>query len=246
MLTLGYIFLATVAISLISLVGIFFIGMKTDRFENFIEHLVSFAVGGLLGGAFLHLLPEAMESGNPSIFSSVLSGIIVFFLVEKLLHWRHCHKGQCETHAFTYLNLIGDGVHNFIDGMVIAASFIADVRLGLATTVAVAAHEIPQEMGDFGILVYGGFSKARALMYNLLSGVTAIAGAVLAYFSFNQVIWLKDFLIPFTAGGFIYIALVDMMPELHKKAKGGKIAVQSGLIFIGIGLMWWLRVIFEH
>jgi zinc and cadmium transporter len=97
MLTLGYIFLATVAISLISLVGIFFIGMKTDRFENFIEHLVSFAVGGLLGGAFLHLLPEAMESRNPSIFSSVLSGIIVFFLVEKLLHWRHCHKGQCET-----------------------------------------------------------------------------------------------------------------------------------------------------
>jgi zinc and cadmium transporter len=130
--------------------------------------------------------------------------------------------------------------------MVIAASFIADVRLGLATTVAVAAHEIPQEIGDFGILVYGGFSKSRALMYNLLSGVTAIAGAVLAYFSFNQVIWLKDFLIPFTAGGFIYIALVDMMPELHKKAKGGKIAVQSGLIFIGIGLMWWLRVIFEH
>ena len=243
---LVYIILATFIMSLISLIGVFFIGMKTDRFENVIEQLVSFAVGGLLGGAFLHLLPEAMEAGNPSIFSYVLSGIIGFFLVEKLLHWRHCHKGQCETHTFTYLNLIGDGVHNFIDGMVIAASFVADIRLGLATTVAVAAHEIPQEIGDFGILVYGGFSKARALMYNLLSGVTAITGAVLAYFSFNQIIWFKDFLIPFTAGGFIYIALVDMMPELHKKARGGKIDAQSGLIFIGIGLMWWLRVIFEH
>ncbi len=243
---LGYIILATLVISLISLVGIFFIGMKTERFENVIEQLVSFAVGGLLGGAFLHLLPQAMKSGNPSIFSHVLFGIVFFFFIEKLLHWRYCHIGQCETNTFTYLNLIGDSVHNFIDGTIIAASFAADLRLGLVTTVAVAAHEIPHEMGDFGILVYGGFSKARALMYNLLADMAAIAGAVLAYFSFNQVIWLKDFLIPFSAGGFIYIALVDMMPELHKKARGRKIAAQSSLIFIGIGLMWCLGVIFKH
>ncbi|MGB9714787.1 MAG: ZIP family metal transporter [bacterium] len=243
---LGQILLATLIVSIISLAGIFFIGMKTDSFENVIEQLVSFAVGGLLGGAFLHLLPEAMESGNPSIFSYVLSGIIVFFLIEKLLHWRHCHKGQCETHTFTYLNLIGDGVHNFIDGMVIAASFAADIRLGLATTVAVVAHEIPQEIGDFGILVYGGFSKKKALMYNFLTALTSIAGAVIAYFSFNQIIWLKGFLIPFTAGGFIYIALVDMIPELHKKRKGGKFAGQLIAIFVGLWLMWWLKTIFEH
>jgi zinc and cadmium transporter len=243
---LGQILLATLIVSIISLAGIFFIGMKTENFERLIEHLISFAVGGLLGGAFFHLLPEAMESGNPSIFSYILSGIIVFFLVEKLLHWRHCHIGRCDTHTFTYLNLIGDGVHNFIDGMIIAASFVADARLGLATTVAVAAHEIPQEIGDFGILVYGGFSKKKALMYNFLTALTSIAGAVIAYFSFNQIIWLKGFLIPFTAGGFIYIALVDMMPELHKKRKGGKFAGQLIAIFVGLWLMWWLKTIFEH
>lgn len=243
---LGSILLATFVVSLISLTGIFFIGMKADKLEKFIEHLVSFAVGGLLGGAFFHLLPEAMESKGSPIFTYVLSGIIVFFLIEKFLHWRHCHKGECDAHTFIHLNLIGDGVHNFIDGMIIAASFVTDVRLGLVTTVAVAAHEIPQEIGDFGILVYGGFSKLKALLYNLLSALTAMAGAIIAYFCFNQIVWLKDFLVPFTAGGFIYIALVDLIPELHKKNKGGKLTVQIVTMFIGLWLMWWLKAFFEH
>ncbi len=243
---LGYIILATLVVSLISLIGIFFIGMREKTLERFIEYLVSFAVGGLLGGAFLHLLPESIESANPSIFVYALSGIVIFFLVEKLLHWRHCHKGQCEAHTFTYLNLIGDGVHNFIDGMVIAAAFATDLKLGVVTTVAVAAHEIPQEIGDFGILIYGGFSKAKSLAYNLLTALTAVVGAFAAYFSFGRMLWLKDYLIPFTAGGFIYIALVDMMPELHKKAKGGKIVLQLVAIISGIFLMWWLKIIFEH
>lgn len=246
MVILGYIILSTLIVSLISLTGILFFGMNKKSLDNLIEYLVSFAVGGLLGGSFFHLLPESMEAGNSLIFTYVLYGIVFFFLVEKLLHWRHCHKGQCEAHTFTYLNLIGDGVHNFIDGMVIAASFMTDARLGLATTVAIAAHEIPQEIGDFGILMYGGFSRTKALMYNLLTALTAIAGAVIAYFSFNQIAWLKGFLIPFTAGGFIYIALVDMMPELHKKKKGGKFAMQSMTIFVGLCLMWWLKNIFEH
>ena len=243
---LGYIILAALGVSLISLIGIFFIGMREKTLDRFIEYLVSFAVGGLLGGAFMHLLPESVESSKASAFIYVISGIIIFFLVEKLLHWRHCHKGQCEAHTFTYLNLIGDGVHNFIDGMVIAASFATDVKLGFVTTVAVAAHEIPQEIGDFGILIYGGFSKKRALLYNLLTALTAVAGAFAAYLSFGRVLWLKDYLIPFTAGGFIYIALVDMMPELHKKARGGKIALQLATILSGIFLMWWLKIIFEH
>lgn len=237
MLIFVYIIFAIVVVSLISLMGIFFIGIKSERFDSFIEYLVSFAVGGLLGGAFLHLLPEAIETGNPSIFIYVLSGIIVFFLIEKLLHWRHCHKGQCDAHNFTYLNLIGDGVHNLVDGMVIAASFVTDIKLGIVTTVAVAAHEIPQEIGDFGILVYGGFSKWKALLYNLLSALTAVVGAVIAFFAFEHVLWLKVYLIPFTAGGFIYIALVDMIPELHKKWRGGKIAAQLISIFAGIFLM---------
>ncbi len=238
------ILLATFIVSLISLIGIFFIGMKQDTLTKAIKYLVSFAAGGLLGGAFFHLLPESMETGNPSIFVYVLSGIMIFFLIEKFLHWRHCHKGHCDAHTFTYLNLIGDGIHNFIDGMIIAASFGADMRLGVVTTLAVAAHEIPQEIGDFGILVYGGFSKAKALLFNLLSGLTAMAGAVIAYFSFNQIVWLKEFLIPFTAGGFLYIALVDLIPELHKEAGKDNIALQFITMIGGLLLMWLLKIYF--
>jgi zinc and cadmium transporter len=245
-LILGYIILATFIVSLISLTGIFFIGMQDKTLEGLVEHLVSFAVGGLLGGAFFHLLPEAAESGSPLLFTYVLFGIIFFFLLEKILHWRHCHMGQCDAHSFTYLNLVGDGVHNFIDGMIVAAAFVADTRLGIATTLAVAAHEIPQEIGDFGVLVYGGFSRSKALAFNFLSAVTAMAGAIITYFSFERIIWLKDSLIPFTAGGFIYIALVDLIPELHKKKKGGKLFSQFSMIGIGLLLMWWLKAFFEQ
>jgi len=240
------ILLATFIVSLISLIGIFFIGMKQDTLTKVIKYLVSFAVGGLLGGAFFHLLPESMETGNPSLFVYVLSGIMIFFLIEKFLHWRHCHKGHCDAHTFTYMNIIGDGIHNFIDGMIIAASFGTDMRLGVVTTLAVAAHEIPQEIGDFGILVYGGFSKSKALLFNLLSALTAMAGAVIAYYSFNQMVWLKGFLIPFTAGGFLYIALVDLIPELHKEAGKDNIALQFITIIGGLVLMWLLKIYFAE
>ena len=246
MTILGNIITATFIVSLISLIGIFFIRFKENTIEKFIQHIVSFAVGGLLGGAFFHLLPESMGSKDPSVFTYVLSGIILFFLIEKFLHWRHCHKGQCDAHSFTYLNLIGDGVHNFIDGMIIAASFVTDAHLGLVTTIAVAAHEIPQEISDFGILVYGGFSKLKALLYNFLSALTAIVGAVIAYFSFDKIVWLKSFLIPFTAGGFIYIALVDLIPELHKEGRGRTLTAQIIAAFAGLGLMWLLKTSFEH
>jgi len=240
------ILLATFIVSLISLIGIFFIGIKQDTLTKVIKYLVSFAVGGLLGGAFFHLLPESMETGNPSLFVYVLSGIMIFFLIEKVLHWRHCHKGHCDAHTFTYMNIIGDGIHNFIDGMIIAASFVTDMRLGVVTTLAVAAHEIPQEIGDFGILVYGGFSKSKALLFNLLSALTAMAGAVIAYFSFNQIVWFKGFLIPFSAGGFLYIALVDLIPELHKEEGKDNIALQFITIIGGLLLMWLLKIYFAE
>lgn len=239
--------IASLVVSLLSLIGIFFIGMREEILSKIVKYLVSFAVGGLLGGTFFHLLPEAVETQTPSLFTFVLLGIIIFFMIEKFLHWRHCHRGHCDAHAFTYLNLIGDGVHNFIDGMIIAAAFVADIRLGFVTTLAVAAHEIPQEIGDFGILIYGGFSKTKALLFNLLSALTAIAGALIAYFSFEHISWLKGSLIPFTAGGFLYIALVDLIPELHRESGKNKMALQFVIMVGGLLLMWLLKVSFaEH
>jgi len=240
-----YILLAVFSVTLISLVGILFMGFKDSTIERFLESFVSFAVGGLLGGAFFHLLPESMKSTGSSIFFYVLAGIIAFFLIENFLHWRHCHKGECDVHAFTYLNLIGDGVHNFIDGMIISAAFVTDIRLGLATTLAVAVHEIPQEIGDFGILVYGGFTKQKALLYNFYSALVAIAGALIAYLSFNHVIWLRGFLLPFTAGGFIYIALVDLIPELHREKEPRRLMGHTLMSLLGLAFMWWLKVFLE-
>jgi len=246
MTVIGNIILATLAVSLISLAGICLIRVKETTLEWLLDYLVSFAVGGLLGGAFLHLFPEAVESGNTALFSQALAGIIVFLLMERFLRWRHCHQGRCEAHSFTYMNLIGDGVHNFIDGMLIAASFVQDPRLGIATTIAVAAHELPQELGDFAILVYGGVGRMKALMLNLLSGLVAVMGALVGYYQMHHVVWLKDFLIPFTAGGFIYLALVDMVPELHRETCGPKSLAQTATLLAGLGLMGWLKEIFEH
>lgn len=239
----GSILLATLVVSSISLVGILFTGLKESSSDRLLEYFVSFAAGGLLGGAFLHLLPEAAGSGDPRIFSYVLSGIFVFFLVEKFLKWRHCHAGHCDAHTFTHMNLIGDGVHNLIDGMVIAASFAQDIRLGVVTTVAVAIHEVPQEIGDYAILLYGGFSKRRALTYNFLSALLAMLGAVIAFIFLGESVLMKKFLVPFAAGGFIYMALVDLMPELHKKACFGTLSAQIATLLAGIGLMGLLKII---
>ncbi|GAB4545075.1 MAG: hypothetical protein Fur0020_14240 [Thermodesulfovibrionia bacterium] len=245
LMILLYILIAVLSVTLISLVGIFFIGLKDNTLEGFIESFVSFAVGGLLGGAFFHLLPESISVTGSSTFLYVLLGIIAFFLIENFLHWRHCHKGECDVHTFTYLNLIGDGVHNFIDGMVISAAFVSDIRLGIATTFAVVAHEVPQEIGDFGILIYGGFSKKKALLYNFFSALVSVAGAIISYISFRHILWLKDILIPFTAGGFIYVALVDLIPELHKERIPRRLITHTLISLLGLGVMWWLRILLE-
>lgn len=240
------ILLSVVIVSLIAFIGILFIGLREKLLNRITMLLVGFASGTLLGGTFLHLLPEALSSGSDatSTFLYVIGGIIVFFILEKFFYWRHCHEKGCPTHAFVYLNLFGDGIHNFIDGMVIAATFMTSIELGLVTTLAVIFHEIPQEIGDFGILVYGGLERKRALFYNFISAITAILGALSTYFmAYLQS--LEVMLVPFAAGGFIYIAATDLIPELHKKTQTGESLVQLALILLGIGLMAFLKYVFE-
>ena len=206
--------------------------------------LVGFASGSLIGGAFIHLLPESLEETGQTMFYYVIVGIVFFFIMEKFLYWRHCHEEKCPVHTFAYLNLIGDGIHNFIDGTLIAASFILSCDLGVATTLAVIFHEIPQEIGDFGVLIYGGFTKRKALVYNFVSALTAIAGALITYY-LAYVQGIEQFLVPFAAGGFIYIAATDLMPELHKKSHAIESIIQLLAILAGIGLMSALKISLE-
>lgn len=238
-MTLLWILSATTLVSLISLIGIFTFWVKTKTFDKLLVLLVGFAAGGLIGGAFIHLLPEAIQAcGCEQVFFYTLAGFTVFFLMERYFYWRHCHDGVCDVHTFTYLNLIGDGVHNFTDGLIIAASFMTDLKLGIVTTLAVLFHEVPQEMGDFGILVYGGFSKPRALLFNFICALFAILGAVLGYFLSGITENISIFMISFTAGGFIYIAASDLIPELHRQ-KDTRRANMAFVTFI-LGLIFML------
>jgi zinc and cadmium transporter len=234
------------AVSFIAFIGVLFIGLKEDKLKRLTTILVGFASGTLLGGAFLHLLPESLtpENDQMTVLWYVIVGIVSFFALEKFLYWRHCHEKECPTHTFVYLNLVGDGIHNFIDGMVIAATFMIGFELGLATTLAVIFHEVPQEIGDFGVLVYGGLNKKKALIYNFISAVTAILGALATYF-LAYLRSIEALLVPFAAGGFIYIAATDLMPELHKKSHAGESIVQLFVILLGIGLMAFLKIAFE-
>jgi zinc and cadmium transporter len=172
----------------------------------------------------------------------VVIGIVFFFVMEKFLHWRHCHDEECAVHSFAYLNLIGDGVHNFVDGMAIAASFFVSYAIGFATTLAVVFHEIPQELGDFGVLIYGGFGRRKALTY-FMSALSAVAGALAIYWLDIYVHGFERFLIPFAAGGFMYVAATDLMPQLHKETHAKESMVQLFSLLAGIGLMLVLAVL---
>jgi len=229
-------------VSLVAFVGILFIGLKEAFLKRIVMALVGFASGSLIGGAFIHLLPESLEEAGQVAFHYVVAGIVFFFVMEKFLYWRHCHEGECPVHIFVYLNLIGDGIHNFIDGMIIAASYILSYDLGVATTLAVIFHEIPQEIGDFGILVYGGFSRSKALAYNFVSALTAVVGALITY-HLAYIQGIEHFLVPFAAGGFIYIAATDLMPELHKRNQAKESIAQLLSVLAGIGLMSALKIL---
>jgi zinc and cadmium transporter len=242
---LAYIFLATFIVSLISFVGVVCLALKENILNKILLVLIGLSAGALMGGAFLHLLPEAVEkSTGLDVYLFVLIGFILFFLIEKVLHWRHCHKGECDVHTFQYMNLVGDSIHNFIDGLIMAASFVVSIPLGITTTIAISTHEIPQEIGDFGVLLYGGFSKKKAITLNFVVALTAVLGGIVGYFVSSLIENIVIFILPFAAGGFIYIAATDLVPEIRKELDMKKYMATLFVFICGILIMWVTKVVF--
>jgi zinc and cadmium transporter len=238
--------LAVTAVSTLSLIGALTLVLARRTLERALFLLISFAAGALLGDAFLHIVPDIAES--PAGFDltasgSVLGGIIAFFALEKVFHWHHAHFPHEEVlHPVAVSNLLGDALHNFVDGAIIAGAFVVSPEIGIATAVAVVLHEIPQELGDFGILVHAGLSPRRALALNFLIGLTALAGAI-ATLLLESISGLEHVLLPFSAGAFVYIAATDLIPELHKEPEPAKSLVQAMALVLGIAIMGLLLLI---
>jgi zinc and cadmium transporter len=221
--------------------------LSQANFQRVTRSLVAFAAGTLLGGAFFHMIPASAEraNGDVSVFVWMLVGFSAFFALEQFLHWHHCHRApaDCRT-PLTYLILVGDALHNFLGGIAIAGTFLLDARLGIAAWIAAAAHEIPQELGDFGVLIHGGWTKGKALLFNLASASTFLVGGLLAYSaSFTVDV---TFLVPFAAGNFLYIAASDLVPEVNKHQSLGE-NVKSFTAFVGgLAVLLLVRMAFEH
>ena len=231
---LNWILVVTLINGLLAFAGLGFYFLLKRNLNRSLIFLVSFATGALLGGAFIHFLPEAFEGlGLLKTVIITIIGFVLFLVLERILHWHHCHDGKCDKHPFTYLLLWGDSIHNFIDGVIIAGGFLVSIPFGIVTSLLILAHELPQEIGDFGVLIYGGFSRSKALLYNFLSQLTAVLGGLLGYLflSVEHVIYL----LPIAAGGFIYIAVADLIPEIFKEKDWVKIVVN--LIGIIAGLL---------
>ncbi len=234
------ILLATLLVSFSSLSGVLFLSVRPERVTKISAWLVAFASGTLIGGAFFHLIPESLRLGGAT-FPLLVVGILSFFALEKFLCWQHCHEARCEVHNFTYLNLVGDSIHNFIDGLIVAGAFLASVEVGVVTTAVVLFHEVPQEIGEFGVLTYGGFSTGKAVLVNGLTGLAAVIGGMLGYLFSIHVKALQPLLLPFAAGAFAYVALADLIPELHRRRKPGESLTQFCLMILGAVLLWSAR-----
>jgi zinc and cadmium transporter len=262
MTLLAWIILFTLLGGVLSvLAAALFLLLPESQRTRVLPAMVSFAIGALLGAAFLAVLPHALAAPGVrdmhAITGTVLLGLLGFFLLEKLVLWRHCHAHECEAHSATdvhgpetahghatasgYLILFGDGVHNFVDGVLIAAAFLTDVHLGVVTALAVAAHEIPQEVGDFAILLHSGFARSKALFYNVLASLTTVLGGVLAYFSLGVAQAALPYVLAVAASSFIYIAVADLIPGLHKRLEP-RVTLEQVLL-IGAGV---LTIYFAH
>jgi zinc and cadmium transporter len=231
--------------------GVFLLLPEAVR-NRLLPHGVSFAIGALLGAALLGLLPHALEGAGVDrahdVTTAVLVGLFAFFLLEKLVLWRHCHSQHCEVHipeqhgheraAAGTLILVGDGLHNFIDGILIGAAFLTDIHLGIVTSLAVAAHEIPQEVGDFAVLLHSGFSTGKAFFYNLLSSLATLIGGLLAFYSLRDLEPVLPYVLAVAASSFIYVAVADLIPGLHKRVEFSATVKQLLLIGAGVGLIY--------
>lgn len=235
-MSLIYTVVATLVVSSVSLVGILSLFFSENVVDKVVFMLISFAAGSLIGVAFLHIIPEIISKiDNNTIFYYVVVGFTIFFILEKYFYWRHCHKGEkCELHPVSYLNLFGDALHNFIDGVLIGSSFSVSTQVGIFSTIAIVLHEIPQEIGDFVILVHSGFSKFKALLINFLVSLTALLGAICGYLLSDKIKELPNYILPIVAGGFIYIASCDLIPELHREKNLYKSFLSLVLFLLGI------------
>lgn len=228
-------------VSCLSLLGAITLSFNQKKLNSLLIYFVSFSAGALLGDVFIHLLPELIENGQFSINTSllILAGILISFILEKFICWHHCKMSSTSNHVhrLAYMNLFGDAFHNFMDGIVIATSFLVSIPVGIATTIAIILHEIPQEIGDFGVLLHAGLAKKKALLYNFFSGIAAIAGSIFALTLHSQSSQIIQVLLPITIGSFIYIAASDLIPELHKEENTRKNVLQTLIFIAGIGIM---------
>ncbi len=235
MQTLAWIIGATIIDSLVGLVGVFSLFTSEAVLQKIIKKIVAFSAGALLGGGFFHLLAEALEKMTPfQTFTITIIGFLVFFVLEEYLHWHQCE--EWDIHPYSYLMIIGDSAHNILDGLVIAGTFMVSAPLGIITTGLIIAHEVPQELGVFCVLVSGGFNKSQAIYYSFLAQCTCVLGGVLGFFFMNRLTALSSLIVPFAAGGFIYIAASDLIPGMHKTEGIEKISSFAWLC-VGIILM---------
>ena len=246
-MTLGWIVAASVAGGALSAaLAAFSLYLRA----SWIPMLVSFAIGALLGAAFLEIIPHAFEKAEPhQAAGTILAGIFGFFVLEKLLIWRHCHTEHCEVHdggRSGTLIVVGDTVHNFLDGVLIAAAFLQSTELGIIAAVAIIAHEIPQEVGDFVILLHSGYSRARALAVNLMSSAATLVGGVLGYFALPAFAGLEPVLLGLVAASMIYVAVADLIPGLHRRPQLRDTAAQALLIALGIGAIAGIGMVLHH
>jgi zinc and cadmium transporter len=233
--------------ALVSLIGAITISIKKEKLDKYLDLLVALSVGALMGGAILHLIPELAHKGHlEEVAIFIIGGVMLFFILEKFVFWHHCHHSEHKHLCFSYMNLVGDAFHNFLDGILLAAAFLVSVPLGITAGIAIILHEIPQEVGDFGVLLAGGFSRKKALVANLLISLTAFLGAGVALLFNTFIEGAIPILVAITAGGFIYIAGTDLIPELHKNPEMKKSILQLIFILIGIASMFALLFLELH